>query len=487
MTRVLFLVILVVLVLGLIGAALADLPPGGTFTDDDGNIHESNIEAIAAEGITKGCNPPLNNLYCPSSSVTRGQMAAFLVRALNLTDDGGGNTFIDDDGSIFENDIAKLATAAITKGCNPPTNNMFCPNDPVSRDQMASFLARALGLSPIVPPPPTSTTITVPPAATFTGPLQSEPGLSGEISFDTAAGGHEVMNPTIKVVLDRYTCDGVILSGDGQSTVFTTVPVVNESFAYYGPTLTWTGTFNSSTQITGTVAGTTLLGTVCDWGPLSWSATAANTPPPATSTTSTSPTSTTSTTAGPGPAWPPCDFSSFSISGTGPSVPALQVPGDRPAILDISYSGTGGFWVDSLDVSHDFINFLAFDTGGGYHGVRLVNESWIFENVRYLDVVEAAGAWTVEVRPVCSARSMTANSISGTGDDVILVNQDGSATITHSGSGNLAVWSHQAYDEMDLEVNVIGPYSGQIEIDSGTVFLGIEAEDTDGMWTVSFP
>jgi len=56
----------------------------GTFTDDDGNIHEGAIEAIAAEGITKGCNPPVNDLYCPDDSVTRSQMAAFLVRAKEL-------------------------------------------------------------------------------------------------------------------------------------------------------------------------------------------------------------------------------------------------------------------------------------------------------------------------------------------------------------------------------------------------------------------
>jgi len=58
--------------------------PGGSFVDDDGNIHEGNIEAIAAEGITKGCNPLTNDRYCPDSSVTREQMAAFLVRALEL-------------------------------------------------------------------------------------------------------------------------------------------------------------------------------------------------------------------------------------------------------------------------------------------------------------------------------------------------------------------------------------------------------------------
>jgi hypothetical protein len=105
---------------GPVAAANAALPPGGTFVDDNGNVHEANIEAIAAAGITKGCNPPTNNRFCPDDSVTRGQMAAFLVRALGLTDNGGGNRFVDDNGSTFEGDIDRLATAGITKGCNPP-------------------------------------------------------------------------------------------------------------------------------------------------------------------------------------------------------------------------------------------------------------------------------------------------------------------------------------------------------------------------------
>ena len=193
--------------------ALPGLPPGGTFRDDDGNIHESFIEAIAAAGITRGCNPPVNDRYCPASTVTRGQMAAFLVRALKLpaasqdyfdddgasifqddinrladagitrgcnppandrfcpnskvsrgqmaaflvrafgyTDDGGGDRFVDDDGSIFEGDIDRLGTAGVTRGCNPPVNDRYCPDSNVRRDQMASFLSRALGLDPIPPP-----------------------------------------------------------------------------------------------------------------------------------------------------------------------------------------------------------------------------------------------------------------------------------------------------------------------------------------------
>jgi hypothetical protein len=115
-----------------------------TVLNDSGNIvFTSDIVWLAEEGITKGCNPPANNEFCPTANVTRAQMAAFLVRFLGLTNDGGGNTFTDDDGSIFEGDIARLAAAGITKGCNPPTNDHFCPKAVVTRGQMAAFLRRA--------------------------------------------------------------------------------------------------------------------------------------------------------------------------------------------------------------------------------------------------------------------------------------------------------------------------------------------------------
>ncbi len=115
----------------------------GSFSDDDGSVHEGDIEAIAVERITAGCNPPANDQFCPDDPVTRGQMAAFLVRALDLAA-AGSYDFIDDNGSVFEGDIEKLAEAGITVGCNPPTNDRFCPDDPVTRGQMAAFLHRAL-------------------------------------------------------------------------------------------------------------------------------------------------------------------------------------------------------------------------------------------------------------------------------------------------------------------------------------------------------
>jgi SpoIID/LytB domain protein len=123
-----------------------ELPPATTdyFVDDDGYEHEDDINALMQAGITRGCNPPDNDRFCPDATVTRGQSAAFLVRAWSLTDSGPGNRFVDDDDSVFEADIDRIATAKITLGCNPPANDRYCPNSKLSRAHMSSFLARAL-------------------------------------------------------------------------------------------------------------------------------------------------------------------------------------------------------------------------------------------------------------------------------------------------------------------------------------------------------
>ncbi len=69
-------------------------------------------------------------------------MAAFIDRALGLPDTTE-DFFVDDDGSVFEQHINNLAAAGITRGCNPPDNDEFCPTQPVSRGAMAAFLFRA--------------------------------------------------------------------------------------------------------------------------------------------------------------------------------------------------------------------------------------------------------------------------------------------------------------------------------------------------------
>lgn len=112
----------------------------GTFADDDGTLFEADIEWLVDIGVTQGCNPPDHHRFCPDSTATRAEVAAFLARALDLPA-ADGDTFTDDDGSLLEADIEALAAAGITAGCAP---RMFCPDEPVTREQMAAFLRRAL-------------------------------------------------------------------------------------------------------------------------------------------------------------------------------------------------------------------------------------------------------------------------------------------------------------------------------------------------------
>jgi 5'-nucleotidase len=124
------------------GLNLTSTEGGTDFTDTDGNVFEGDILRLSAAGITRGCNPPANDEFCPEREVTRGEMAAFFVRALGLTDTAGTD-FTDTDGHLFEGDILRLSASGITRGCNPPANDEFCPNDPITREQMAAFFHRA--------------------------------------------------------------------------------------------------------------------------------------------------------------------------------------------------------------------------------------------------------------------------------------------------------------------------------------------------------
>jgi len=70
--------------------------------------------------------------------VTREQMASFLVRALRLPSTST-NYFDDDNDSIHENQINALARSGITGGCDA---RKYCPGADVTRGQMAAFLHR---------------------------------------------------------------------------------------------------------------------------------------------------------------------------------------------------------------------------------------------------------------------------------------------------------------------------------------------------------
>ena len=110
----------------------ADVPPD--------HPHFEAIETVAADGITTGCGDGIN--FCPDSAVTRAQMARFLQRALDLPapDEPASFADVDPDG-VHAEAIEAVLAKGITTGCGDGTN--FCPDDEVTRAQMARFLERA--------------------------------------------------------------------------------------------------------------------------------------------------------------------------------------------------------------------------------------------------------------------------------------------------------------------------------------------------------
>jgi len=125
---------LLVRALGLTAGASTDY-----FSDDDGSMHEPNINGLRSANITRGCAA---TLYCPTNGVRRDAMAAFLSRALGLTAGGSIDAFDDDNGLQYEADINRLAYAGIVSGCGV---RLYCPGRYVQRGEMAAFLHRAFG------------------------------------------------------------------------------------------------------------------------------------------------------------------------------------------------------------------------------------------------------------------------------------------------------------------------------------------------------
>jgi len=109
----------------------------------EGAFAENFINTLFYNGITAGCG---GGNFCPDSPITRKEMAVFLETSLGAVAPAcGGNIFIDVTepllGAGFCGFIEKLASDGITGGCG---GSNFCPNAPVTRGQMATFIEAAL-------------------------------------------------------------------------------------------------------------------------------------------------------------------------------------------------------------------------------------------------------------------------------------------------------------------------------------------------------
>jgi hypothetical protein len=119
--------------------------PSDAFVDDSGaGAHQLSINRLAAAGVLSG---KADGRFDPYAVVTREQMATFLVKTFqeitgrDLTP--GEDYFSDDNGSLHEPSIGKVAKAGFAGGVS---SGGFAPRAATDRGQMATFLARMLDL-----------------------------------------------------------------------------------------------------------------------------------------------------------------------------------------------------------------------------------------------------------------------------------------------------------------------------------------------------
>jgi uncharacterized protein (DUF1800 family) len=113
----------------------ADVPPSSPFY--------AFIDQMAVRGITAGCG---GGNYCPGAVVTREQMAAFIIKAAGIPNPPTPATqrFTDvPPSSPFYAFIEQMALRGVTAGCGADT---YCPTNSVTRSAMAAFLVRGFGL-----------------------------------------------------------------------------------------------------------------------------------------------------------------------------------------------------------------------------------------------------------------------------------------------------------------------------------------------------
>jgi S-layer family protein/PKD domain-containing protein len=106
------------------------------------------IQELARRGVTAGCG---GGAYCPTASVTRAEMAVFLLVTKEGSDFAPDPTCLTDPfndvpcASPFAKWIRELVSRGVTAGCG---GGAYCPTGRVNRAQMAIFLSVAFDLPP---------------------------------------------------------------------------------------------------------------------------------------------------------------------------------------------------------------------------------------------------------------------------------------------------------------------------------------------------
>ena len=133
----------------LLASTITPLPAGGADGFSDvvpGSTHEAAINALAEMGVFEdtGCG---DGLFCPGDPIKRWVMAAWLVRVLGGEDPATGTSRFSDVAASewWSPHTEELANREITTGCKTGPLR-YCPDEPVKRAQMATFLFNAFDL-----------------------------------------------------------------------------------------------------------------------------------------------------------------------------------------------------------------------------------------------------------------------------------------------------------------------------------------------------
>lgn len=120
---------------------------GQFFTDVEGTTHEENINVLAGTQVVSGRE---DDTFGPNEPITRGQMARFVIGAIDLADSGEVDDslppmteesfFEDVDGTTFAAEINAIASVGIVGGVG---DGNYAPNAAVTRGQLATFLMSA--------------------------------------------------------------------------------------------------------------------------------------------------------------------------------------------------------------------------------------------------------------------------------------------------------------------------------------------------------
>ncbi|MGH8926905.1 MAG: DUF3048 domain-containing protein [Acidimicrobiia bacterium] len=189
--------VLLIVLSGPAAGQTTGLEGGGSFLDDDRRGAEPAIEALFAHQITNGCGP---EIFCPTASVTRGEMATFLARALKAGPSETPADFSDlETAAFYTGFVNRLTELEIVTGY---PDGSYRPSALVSRAEMAALLVRALGSESTSP---SGAFRDVPDEAWFAGFVEAlrVSGITNGCAADLFCPDHQVTREQMALFLAR--------------------------------------------------------------------------------------------------------------------------------------------------------------------------------------------------------------------------------------------------------------------------------------------